>query len=85
MSVKGCGDVVEREAARAGLKAAAQRFKGKLAVVSGGADRRGSFIVQCIAVERRTVSVVQGIDYSRSKGPLGGWADATQALVRAAR
>lgn len=86
LSVEDCGDVVEREASRAGLRAGAQRFEGKLAVVSGGADRRGSFIVQCIAVDGKTVSVVQGIDYSERKGALGSWADATHAaLSKAAR
>lgn len=45
LSVADCADVVEREASRVGLRAGAQRFEGKLAVVSGGADSRGSFVV----------------------------------------
>lgn len=54
--------------------------------MSGGADKRGAFVVQCIAVDDKTVSVVQGIDYSQRKGPLGAFVDEVQAaLLKAAK
>lgn len=48
----------------------------------GGLEGRGAFIVQCIAVEDTTVSVVQGVDYQGPKGALGELADRAAADLK---
>lgn len=52
-----------------------------LKIAHQGADKRGAFVVQCIAVDDKTVSVVQGIDYAQRKDLLGAFADRVQAAI----
>lgn len=84
LSIETCGTVAEKAAKQAGLVADMQSFPGQLVVVRGGSEGRGAFIVQCIAVENTTVSVVQGIDYQGPKAALGNFADKAYAAVKAA-
>lgn len=85
LSIETCGKVVTEAAASAGLGSTSQSYPGQLVTVTGGEEGRGGFIVQCIAVEETTVSVVQGIDYGPQKGSLGEFADQAFAAVQAAR
>ena len=84
LSIETCGNAVTRTAQQAGLSADSQSFPGQLVTVRGGAEGRGAFVAQCIAVENTTVSVVQGIDYRAQKGALGEFADQAFAAVKAA-
>ena len=84
LSIEACGNAVTQAAQQAGLSSDAQSFPGQLVTVRGGAEGRGAFVVQCIAVENMTVSVVQGIDYRAQKGALGEFADQAFAAVKAA-
>lgn len=84
LSIETCGDVVVMAAKRAGLRADLQSFPGQLVMVSGGAESSGVFVVQCIAVDDKTVSVVQGIDYRQQKGALGRFADQASTALKAA-
>lgn len=84
LSIDTCASVVTAAAEQAGLASAVQRFPGQLAVIRGGVEGRGAFIVQCIAVDETTVSVVQGIDYRGQKGALGEFADQAFSAVKAA-
>lgn len=84
LSIETCGKVVVDLAQRAGLRANVQKFPGQLVVIKGGDQGRGAFVVQCIAVENTTVSVVQGIDYQGPKASLGDFADKANAAVKAA-
>ena len=84
LSIDTCGSVVTDAAERAGLRAGSQRFPEQLVTVSGGAEGTGAFVVQCIAVDDKTVTVVQGIDYSRQKGTIGAFADDAFEAVKAA-
>ncbi|MDK8874352.1 DUF6180 family protein [Paracoccus sp. SSJ] len=83
LSIETCGSTVADAAAQAGLRAVSQSFPGQLVTVSGGAEGRGAFVVQCIAVDDKTVSVVQGIDYQQAKGAIGDFADQAFAAVQA--
>ncbi|MES5099066.1 DUF6180 family protein [Agrobacterium sp. BA1120] len=85
LDIETCGAIVEETAAKAGFEANVQNFSGQLVLVSGGKEGHGVFTVQCIAVEKTTVSVVQGIDYRNRKGPLGQYADYVQAAIMAAK
>lgn len=85
LSIETCGQVVTETAAAAGLGSASQTYPGQLVTVTGGQDGRGGFIVQCIAVDDTTVTVVQGIDYQPQKAGLGAFADQAFAAVLAAR
>lgn len=85
LSIETCGKVVTEAATAAGLRSASQSYPGQLVTVTGGEEGRGGFIVQCIAVEDTTVTVVQGIDYAPRKGALGEFADQAFAAVQAAR
>ena len=68
--------LISADAAKgAGLSATVTAFPGQLVTVSGGETGKGAFVVQCITVDDKTVSVVQGIDYRQEKGPLGAFAD----------
>ena len=84
LSIETCGDRVVEAAGQAGLTAQATAFPGQLVTVSGGAAGKGAFVVQCIAVDDKTVSVVQGIDYQQEKGTLGAFADQLAQAVAAA-
>lgn len=84
LSIETCASTVAKAAKQAGLTADVQSFPGQLVTVKGGAEGRGAFIVQCIAVENTTVSVVQGIDYRGPKASLGKFADQAYAAVKAA-
>ena len=68
-------ETVADAAKGAGLSATVTAFPGQLVTVSGGETGKGAFVVQCITVDDKTVSVVQGIDYRQEKGPLGAFAD----------
>lgn len=85
LDIETCGAVVEDAATKAGYEANVQSFPGQLILVSGGKEGHGVFTVQCITVEKTTVSVVQGIDYRNGKGPLGQYADDVQAAIMAAK
>ena len=85
LDIKTCGAAVENAAAKAGYEANVQNFPGQLVLVSGGKEGQGVFTVQCIEVEKMTVSVVQGIDYRNKKAALGQFADDVQAAIIAAR
>lgn len=84
LSIDACGKAVAQAARTAGMTANVQTYPGQLVLVSGGTEGRGAFVVQCIAVEKMTVSVVQGIDYRKAKGALGNFADQAFAAVKAA-
>lgn len=84
LSIETCGSTVSSAAQQAGLSSTQQVFAGQLVSVSGGKDGVGTFIVQCIAVDQTTVSVVQGIDYQAQKGAIGEFADQAFAEVKAA-
>lgn len=84
LSIETCGETVSQVAQREGLQTAMQHFPGQLVTVRGGAENKGVFVVQCIAVDNTTVSVVQGIDYRAQKGPLGSFADQAFSAVKAA-
>lgn len=84
LSIERCGDAVLQTARNAGLEASKERFPGQLVMVRGGAQSKGAFVAQCIAVGATTVSVVQGIDYRGQKGVLGNFADRALAAVKAA-
>lgn len=84
LSIETCGDTVAKAAGQAGLSANVAAFPGQLVTVSGGATGKGAFVVQCIAVDDKTVSVVQGIDYQQEKGALGAFADQLAQAMAAA-
>lgn len=84
LDLETCAKTVAGDAASAGLTVSITNFPGQLSTVSGGAPSAGSFVVQCIAVDDKTVAVVQGIDYSQSKGPLGQFADQAFTALQAA-
>lgn len=67
LSIDTCGRVVSDVAEKAGLSAALQSFPGQLVTVQGGTTGSGAFVVQCIAVDATTVTVVQGFDYQGIK------------------
>jgi hypothetical protein len=87
LSIDRCAEIVQREAGDQGYLYAVDRTPGKLTVLSGGPRRGGaSLLVYCIAVDGKTVHVVQGIDYQGRKGEAGGLADRIhQALLEAGR
>ena len=86
LSLDECTDLLERQAKAAGYRVAVDRHAGQLGVVSGGPERGGSFIAHCIAVDEKTVSVIQGLDYAPAKGPVGAFADrAHDALMAVAK
>lgn len=86
LSLDDCAAVAEKEAGIAGYAIAAQRFPGQLVVLSGGTPRVGALTVYCIAVEDKTVSVVQGTDYTGKKGRLAELADAIHlGMTKAAK
>lgn len=86
LSLDACTDLIERQAQEAGYRVAVSRFEGQLGVVSGGPGAGGAFVSHCIAVDDKTVSVVQGLDYSTAKGPVGAFADRVhKALVDAGK
>lgn len=84
LSIETCGSVVAKAARQAGLRNDMQSFPGQLVTVRGGIEGRGAFVVQCIAVDKTTVSVVHGIDYRKQKGSLGNFADQAFAALKAA-
>lgn len=84
LNIEACADAVEQAAEQAELRHDQQIFSGQLVMISGGAEGAGMFVVQCIAVDNTTVTVVQGIDYQQQKGPLGEFADKTFTAVKAA-
>lgn len=84
LSIEDCGQAVVDAATQAGLRNTTQSYPEQLVTVSGGEDSVGAFVVQCIAVDDTTVSVVQGIDYRQQKGALGTFADQAFAAVKAA-
>ncbi|WP_315760996.1 DUF6180 family protein [Sphingomonas sp. Y38-1Y] len=61
-----------------------QSFPGQLVIVKGGRTGAGAFVVQCIAVDGKTVSVVQGIDYQNRKAAIGQIADRAFAAIKGA-
>lgn len=85
LDIETCGAIAGNAAARAGYEANVQSFPGQLVLVSGGKEGQGVFTVQCISVEKTTVSVVQGIDYRNKKASLGQYADDVQAAILAAK
>lgn len=84
LSIEACGQAVTRAARQAGLAVTAQRYPGQLVLVKGGRRGVGAFVAQCIAVDGKTVSVVQGIDYRAQKGAMGSFADRAHAAIKAA-
>lgn len=81
VSLVECGAVVEKTAKSAGFSVNTQQFPNQLVIVSGGAEGKGVFTVQCIAVNDVTVTVLQGIDYRANKGELGALADQLQRAI----
>ena len=75
LSLDDCTKFIEGQAQEAGYRVVVSRHEGQLAVISGGPDAGGSFISHCIAVDDKTVSVIQGLDYSSAKGAVGDFAD----------
>lgn len=84
LGLEDCANTAAGQAASAGLAVGVTNVPGQLSTVSGGATSSGAFVVQCIAVDDKTVAVVQGIDYRQSKGPLGQFADQVFAALQAA-
>lgn len=84
LSIEDCGDAAVDAAGKAGLETSVQSFPDQLVTVTGGTQGSGAFVVQCIAVDDKTVSVVQGIDYRSSKGALGQFADQAFEAIKAA-
>lgn len=82
LSIESCGKAVMDAAREAGLEAVSENTPEKLVTVSGGSSGKGAFLVQCIAVDDKTISVVQGIDYSPEKGALGDFADLAAKKVK---
>lgn len=85
LDLQGCAAVARSAAEAAGYRAALSDYPGQLAVISGGKTNVGTFVVQCIAVENVTVSVIQGIDYRQTKGQMGEFADRLHRQMMAAR
>lgn len=82
MSLDQCMDMIEREARAAGYRIVINKHPGQLGVISGGPVKGGSFVSHCIVVDDKTVSVIQGLDYSPRKGAVGAFADRVhQALI----
>lgn len=81
LSIESCGQIAADAARAAGLSADTTSFPGQLVTVSGGAKSVGTFVVQCITVDAKTVTVVQGIDYQQTKGQIGSFADQTFAAI----
>ncbi|MGX5720425.1 DUF6180 family protein [Shinella zoogloeoides] len=85
LSLDACTDLIEQQAQGAGYRVIVNRFEGQLGVISGGPAAGGSFISHCISVDDKTVSVIQGLDYKSTKGPVGDFADRVhRALLDAA-
>lgn len=84
LSIDACGDAAVETARQAGFETDRQSVAGLLVTVQGGRQSVGAFVVQCIAVDAKTVSVVQGIDYQPRKGALGRLADQALAALRTA-
>lgn len=82
LSTEACAAAISSTADQAGLRRDLQTFPGQLVTVHGGTEGVGAFIVQCIAVEQATVSVIQGIDYGSQKGRMGAFADAAFNAVK---
>ena len=82
-----CAEIAQGEAKSAGYTQTVSRYPGQLVTVTGGPGGGGSsFIVHCIAVDQKTVSVVQAIDYRGRSGATARFADRVQAaLVKAAQ
>lgn len=82
MSLDRCADIVQGEAKAAGYTQTVSRYPGQLVTVTGGPGGGGSsFIVHCIAVDQKTVSVVQAIDYRGRQGATARFADRVQAAL----
>lgn len=84
LDINACGDAAMKAAEAAGLISTVQRFPEQLVSVSGGREGAGAYVVQCIAVDDMTVSVVHGIDYRDQKAAMGEFADAASEAVAAA-
>ncbi|WP_294300611.1 DUF6180 family protein [uncultured Sphingomonas sp.] len=84
LSIDACAQAVTKVARQARLPVSAQRYPGQLVLVKGGQRGVGAFITQCIAVDGKTVSVVQGIDYRAQRGAMGNFADRAFAAIKAA-
>lgn len=50
----------------------------------GDAEGAGAFVVQCVAVDQTTVSVIQRIDCQTGKGSIRAFADRAFVAVKAA-
>lgn len=87
LSLDRCADIAGREAEAVGYSRKVQRYPNQLAVVSGGpSGGGGSFVVYCIAVDDKTVQLVQVIDYQNRTGPAAAFADRVhRALLAAGR
>ncbi len=86
LSLDQCTDMIESQARTAGYSVVVNRYTGQLGIVSGGPSSGGAFISHCIAVDDKTVSVIQGLDYAPAKGPVGDFADRVhEALMAAAK
>ncbi|TDR89861.1 DUF6180 family protein [Enterovirga rhinocerotis] len=87
LSLDQCADIVRKEAAEAGYTQSVDRHPGQLVTVTGGPSGGGSsFIVHCIAVDGKTVSVVQAIDYRGRGATAKRFADRVHAaLTKAGR
>jgi len=87
LSLDRCAEIAQQGAADTGYVSSADRHPGKLIVVSGGpAEGGASFLAYCIAVDGKTASVVQGIDYRRQKSTAGALADRVHgSLVEASK
>jgi hypothetical protein len=75
LSLDDCTNFIEGQAQKAGYRVVVNRHERQLAVISGGPEAGGSFVSHCIAVDGKTVSVIQGLDYSSAKGAVGDFAD----------
>jgi len=81
LSLVECGAVVENTAKSGGFSVNTQQFPDQLVIVSGGAEGKGVFTAQCIAVNDVTVTVLQGIDYREKKSELGALADRLHGAI----
>ncbi|MGU3496724.1 DUF6180 family protein [Xanthobacteraceae bacterium A53D] len=86
LSLDACSEIVQSVAQQAGLTRSVNRFPGQLVTITGGPRDGGlAFIVHCIAVDGKTVAVVQALDYSNQKAPAAALADKMRAALIAGK
>ena len=86
--------MIERYAKSANYRVAVNRYPGQLGTIIAGPEvgpgigapaKGGSFIAYCAIVDDKTISVIQGIDYTPEKGSVGKFSDIVNDAVLAAR